>query len=198
MTSPAAIGVRPQRADARRNHERILKAAKKVFAEQGIEAQMDDVASRAGVGVGTVYRHFPTKDALMGELVAEKFVAFLANTRAALEEDDAWEAFCALLRKNAELMARDAALQDALRRTEVAWDYAAPVREELLRVTAKLIARAQKAGDMRKDFRVEDMPMLMCGVSSTMSGYPVAFDWRRHLEIVLDGLRARPKRGSGR
>src|SRR3954447_6371000 len=103
MSATEITEIRRLRADARRNRERILKAAKEVFGEEGIEAQMDDVARRAGVGVGTVYRHFPNKEVLMGELVKEKFEAFTERAREALEQDDAWEAFCDLLRGNAEL-----------------------------------------------------------------------------------------------
>ena len=83
---------RPLRADARRNRERVLTAAAVVFSEHGHEAQMDDVASRAGVGVGTVYRHFPTKEALMEALAVDRFEKVLAAGQAALERDDPWEA----------------------------------------------------------------------------------------------------------
>ena len=76
MTITETESARPQRADARRNRERILDGAREVFAECGLDAQMDDVARRAGVGVGTVYRHFPTKEALLGELVRQKFRIF--------------------------------------------------------------------------------------------------------------------------
>jgi AcrR family transcriptional regulator len=194
MSTTEASDVRQLRADARRNRERILQAAAEVFGEQGVEAQMDDVARRAGVGVGTVYRHFPNKDVLMGELVKEKFAGFTENARAALEEDDAWEAFCGLLGRSAAHMAENAALQDALRRTGAAWEYAEPARLELEAVTAKLIERAQREGKMRKDFRADELPMLMGGICAGMSSaYPQSCDWRRHLEIVLDGLRASPR-----
>src|SRR6202043_1828627 len=100
---------RPLRADARRNRERILESAKAVFAEFGAEAQMDDVARQAGVGVGTVYRHFPTKEALLVELVREKFRLFAARAREALEQDgEPFAIFEDLLRSNAGTMAGDA------------------------------------------------------------------------------------------
>src|SRR5919197_6626891 len=81
------------RADARRNRERILAAAKEVFGEKGEDAQMDDVARRAGVGVGTVYRHFPTKEALVHALTDEQFNVIAAHARETLELADPWEAF---------------------------------------------------------------------------------------------------------
>src|SRR5436189_292594 len=89
---------RPLRADARRNRARILEAARCACAEHGANVQIDDVARSAGVGVGTVYRHFPTKDALIGALVAEKFRVTTENIRYALEIEDPWEGFCTALR----------------------------------------------------------------------------------------------------
>jgi AcrR family transcriptional regulator len=180
------------RADARRNRERIIVAARQVFGEKGEEAQMDDVARQAGVGVGTVYRHFPSKEVLMGELVKQKFEAITERTREALEQDDAWEAFCELLRRSAEIMAEDAALQDTLRRTGAAYEYAEAERLKLEEVADELIARAQRQGEMREDFRASELGMLMGGVCASMSAPAGApDDWRRHLEILLDGLRAR-------
>ena len=93
MTRLAAPGERPLRADARRNREKVLTAARDVFSEHGRDAQMDDVARRAGVGVGTVYRHFPTKEALIEALMVAAFEAIAAQAEAALEIEDPWEAF---------------------------------------------------------------------------------------------------------
>ncbi len=185
--APAA---RPMRADARRNRERVLAAASEAFATYGSDAQMDDVARAAGVGVGTVYRHFPTKEALVAELVRRKFETFVAQARQALDEPDPWEAFAGMLRRNAELMARDAAVREAIAHTPGSLSAAAREREELLGLAARIVARAQDAGCLREDFSAEDIPMIMCGVSSTMSASS-GFDWRRHLELILDGLRLR-------
>jgi AcrR family transcriptional regulator len=177
------------RADARRNRDRILNAAAEVFSAYGTEAQMDDVARAAGVGVGTVYRHFPTKEALVSELVRRKFERFVQNARAQLSEPDPWEAFAGVLRANAAVMADDAAVRETVLRTPNAWSFAAAERDELRALGDRLVRRAQEAGVLRADFSVDDIPMLMCGVSSTMAS-PM-FDWRRHLELVLDGLRVR-------
>src|SRR5215213_9716410 len=105
MGTESRTSDRPLRADARRNRERILDAARFACAQKGASVQMDDVARGAGVGVGTVYRHFPTKEALIEALVAEKYRAAVENARAALEVDDPWESFADLLRRNAEMMA---------------------------------------------------------------------------------------------
>ncbi len=184
---------RPLRADARRNRERILASARAVFAESGSDAQVDDVAQRAGVGVGTVYRHFPTKEALMVELVRQKFRLLADGARDALDrEGEPFAVFGDLLRANAQLCASDAAMQHALTGVgESLWDRAGADQEELLRLTGQLIARAQRAGTMRPDVRASDIAMLMCAVSSTMAHRGPGFDWRRHLEFVIDMLRAR-------
>jgi AcrR family transcriptional regulator len=190
MTTHADPGIRQLRADARRNRERILEAAKEVFAEKGADAQMDDVARRAGVGVGTVYRHFPNKDVLMGELVTQKLTSITEKAREVLDTKDAWEAFRELVAWSAEQMATNGALREALRDASVAYDYAEPARRELEAVTDKLVKRAQKQGKLRKDFHAAELGMLIGGVCASM-GTP-GNDWRRHLEIVLDGLHAKP------
>jgi AcrR family transcriptional regulator len=192
MSATEETVVRQLRADARRNRERILQAAKDVFAEQGADAQMDDVARRASVGVGTVYRHFPNKDALIAELVKEKFEIFTERVNEALKEDDAWDALCGVLYDNAELMSQNVAIQEALRGADIDWEYVEPTRLELERASDKLIRRAQRDGKMRKDFKARELGMLMGGVCASMGmNNPVGTDWRRHLEIVIDGLRAK-------
>jgi AcrR family transcriptional regulator len=181
---------RPLRADARRNRDRILAAAAVAFAARGADTQMDDVARAAEVGVGTVYRHFPTKEALMGALVRLKVEMLQEAADQALDVDDPWESFAGVLRRGAEIMARDAALRDALNRVPEAWEHAAEERERLDAVMSRVIRRGQEAGVIREDFAVGDVGMLMCGVSTSMSQHS-EWDWRRHLEMVLDGIRAR-------
>jgi AcrR family transcriptional regulator len=183
---------RQLRADARRNRQRILDAAVEVFSERGVDAQIDDVARQAELGVGTIYRHFPTKEALVAELVRQKFLTFAENAREALDADgEPFEAFAALLRRNAEFCSRDAAVQHALSASgEPLWTHAQPEIDELVALTDQLVSRAQAAGTMRSDVSARDIPMLMCGVSSTMAHDFPGFDWHRHLELVIDMLRA--------
>jgi AcrR family transcriptional regulator len=183
---------RPLRADARRNRERILQAARAACAQHGAAVQIDDVARSAGVGVGTVYRHFPTKDALIEALVAEKIRVTTENLREALEIDDPWEAFAAGVRRNAEVMAADAALRDALIRLGPAARASEAAYAEVNEVAARLIARAQEAGALRPDVTADDVGALLGGLCASMA-HP-ELDWRRHLEVLLDGLRARADR----
>jgi AcrR family transcriptional regulator len=184
---------RPLRADARRNRERILTGARAVFAESGSDAQMDDVARRAGVGVGTVYRHYPTKEALVVELVREKLKRFTAEARDALERDgEPFDVLTDLMRSNAEALARDTGTQQVLAGAgEHIWTQAAAEQNELLEVTSQLIDRARRAGTIRADATATDIAMLTCGVSATMAHPASGFDWRRHLDLLIDMLRPR-------
>jgi AcrR family transcriptional regulator len=184
---------RPLRADARRNRERILKSAREVFAECGSEAQIDDVARRAGVGVGTVYRHYPTKEALLTELVRQKFQRFADAARDALKRDgEPFEVLADLMRANAGALARDTATQQAFAGAgEQIWAAANPELEDLLGRTGELIDRAKLAGTIRADAVPTDIGMLMCGLSATMAHPAPGFDWHRHLDLVIDMLRAR-------
>ncbi|HSO98583.1 MAG TPA: TetR/AcrR family transcriptional regulator [Solirubrobacteraceae bacterium] len=178
---------RPLRADARRNRDRILQAAGEVFGASGSEAQMDDVARAAGLGIGTLYRHFPTKTALMAALVRRKFERFTATLELALSEhDDGFAALAAAMRANAASLEDDAATRYAMGSGTEVFESVADEQVPLLALTEEAIARGQRAGTLRADLTVADIPMLMCGVSTSIDR---GFDWRRHLEIVLDGMR---------
>jgi AcrR family transcriptional regulator len=186
--NPFIPGERPLRADARRNRERIVKAARAVFADQGIEAQIDDVAKRAKVGVGTVYRHFPTKEAIVDALVRERFEEIAGYAQEALQRDDAWEGFCELIWRAAERNALDRAFCEVVAGT----DQSTVVEETgLARSTEELMAHAKAQGKMRADATVLDVQIMMCGAGSVMFSMLTAPDlWRRYLTLMLDGLRA--------
>jgi AcrR family transcriptional regulator len=184
IPAPAA---RPLRADARRNRERILKAARAVFADEGIEAQIDDVARRAKVGVGTVYRHFPTKELLLDAIVREHFDSLAVLAREALEADDGWEGFCALVWRSAERNAADRSFCEVLSardKTDVV------IECGLAAMTTELMDRAKAQGTMRADASQHDVPVMMIGASAVMQALPGEDAWRRHIELMLDGLRA--------
>jgi AcrR family transcriptional regulator len=181
------------RADARRNHEKIIEGARTVFARYGASAQMEDIARASGVGVGTVYRHFPTKEALMTELVRRTFESFVETARGALTaEGEPFDALAGLLHHNCEVIAADAAVQQAITGGgEEVWAGTEHERRELGEIANELVVRAQRAGTLRPDVGPDDIPMLMCGICATMGHKAKMFDWRRHLELGIDGLRAR-------
>jgi AcrR family transcriptional regulator len=180
---------RLMRADARRNHDRVLAAAREVFGASGADAQVDDVARAAGVGVGTVYRHFPTKEALIGEIVRQSFAQFAERAAEALHSGgDSFESLAWLLRHNAEQLAGDAATRYAMGAGTAVWEAAAAERAAVERSVGELVTRGRRDGSLRPDLTVGDIEVVMCGLASSMAR---GSDWRRHLELVLDGLRAR-------
>jgi AcrR family transcriptional regulator len=188
----AVSAPRPLRADARRNRERVLAAAREVFASCGLDAQVDDVARAAGVGVGTVYRHFPTKEALVEAVARAGYEEICAIARRALAQEDAWQAFSDFMWAGARLH-RDDRAQCEIRTarpdvmTKVAGD-----KRELLGIVAQLIERGQRAGVLRADLSADDMPMLWSSLGAAQQHGSGEERWERYLEVMLDGLRARP------
>jgi AcrR family transcriptional regulator len=187
------------RADARRNRERIIAAAREVFAESGRDAQMDDVADRAGVGVGTVYRHFASKDVLIGELLTQKFTAIIGLMQEAKAEGgEPGEALLGCLGHCAATMEQDAATQAVLSGPQptAVWTAAAPTMRRLNAISDEMISAGQASGTLRDDLKVTDIRLMMGGIAATMSDPTLAPLWRRHLQLMLDGMRAPAARGA--
>jgi AcrR family transcriptional regulator len=189
----STIVSKPLRADARRNREKVLAAAASAFAEAGLDAQIDDIARRASVGVGTVYRHFPTKEALVAALAEAHFEQLADIVEAAAGEDDPWQAFEGALWRCAETTAGDVALCEIIGGHPSAVEAAAAGQQRLHAAVATLIDGARAQGTMREDAGVRDVQTIMCGfghvAGAQRAGGPQ--DWRRYLTIALDGLRAR-------
>jgi AcrR family transcriptional regulator len=167
----------------------VLVAARQTFAADGLDAQVDDIASCAGVGVGTVYRHFPTKEALLEAIANEGYEEICRIASESLEIEDPWEAFSEFMWRGARLH-RDDRAQCELNtiRPDVVRKVAGDKRE-LFGFVAQLIERAQQAGVMRANITADDMPMIWCtiGAAQQQSG---GDRWERYLELILDGLRA--------
>jgi AcrR family transcriptional regulator len=159
------------RADAQRNLDRLLGAAAECFAEQGVECSVDEIARRAGVGHGTVFRRFPTKEALLAAVLAARMGELAAGAELACAEPDAGKAFDEFVRGMADAYARNRALVEAVKRCGMS-----PEVEGFMDAVARLVQRAQEAGAVRTDVGVEDVLALI----PTASNYP---------DIVLDGLR---------
>jgi AcrR family transcriptional regulator len=179
---------RPLRADARRNRERVLAAGRTVLAHEGYDAQMTDVAKKAGVGVGTVYRHFPDKTALIEALVAERFTQFAECARDALAADDAWAGFRGWLLRCGEIQAEDKMVCDFLSEA-VGGERVGAIAEEvgLTAVTEKVVEHAKRAGALRDRVRADDIPPMMCGAGAVARSR--GDEWRRILEFSLEGMR---------
>jgi AcrR family transcriptional regulator len=152
---------------------------------------MDDVAARAGVGIGTVYRHFPNKEAMIEALADEHFDALAADAVAALEEPETWEAFAGWLRAAAEREASDRALAEIMSARPDLLHAGARRRFDLYEAVARLMERAQRAGELRADVGARDIPMLLCGLASAvqMAGRGSPDSRERYLRVLLDGMR---------
>jgi AcrR family transcriptional regulator len=190
----STIAHRPQRADARRNHDKVVAAAAAAFAQSGLEAQVEDIARRAGVGVGTVYRHFPTKDALVEALAADHFERLADIAEAALvEEGEPWAIFAAVIWRSATAAAADVAWCEIIGGHPSAAQAAARGKSRLAAAVTTLIARAQATGAMREDATVDDIRTIMCGFGHVAAAQRAGagLSWERYLQIALDGLRAR-------
>src|SRR3989440_9505019 len=188
---PRLSGDRVLRADARRNHDAVIAAAKTLFADQGLDAQMPDVAGVAKVGVGTVYRHFRTKDELIAALVAERFERLAEKAREGLEVKDAWQGIAEFIRFAAQIQADDRGLCEVMGSRPEVMDAAARAAG-LPELCDRLVKRAQRSGQLRRDLVWEDIPMVACGLGSITQAAvgPATGRWPRLLEIILDGLRA--------
>jgi AcrR family transcriptional regulator len=180
------------RRDARRNHERLLAEARRLFGERGIDAPLDELAARAGVGAGTVYRHFPTRDALIRELYDVAVGELHGFAPEILGAETGWRSVELYLERLANWVAESPFLPPVMRRVaELDPDYRPGIEFE--EAVNGLIARAQAEGSLRDDVTAVDLSVLvdMLGSIGQYGGEYLPF-WRRQLTIVLDGLRARP------
>ena len=180
---------KPLRSDAARNRERILAAAEEVFATRGLEATLDDIAAHAGLGVGTVYRRFPNRDALVEALFLERLDGVAALAAQVLDEPDSWVALRRLLETVGGVVTCDQGLFEVL---VCRPGGRAAVREKMLPIVTAVFTRAQADGHLRPDVAPTDFPMMlrMLGGIADATREVRPDVWRRYLELLLDGLRA--------
>jgi len=184
---------RQLRADAARNRDAILAVARDVFAEHGLEAPLETIAARAGVGIATLYRRFPTREKLVAAALVEKVAEYAEAARRALAVPDPWDGFAGVVERICELQAGDRGLSDLLSMT-----LSADERVEELRRTANdlliaVIDRAKAAGTLREDFVGEDLVLLLIATAAvthvTRADAPEA--WRRFVALALDSFSTR-------
>jgi AcrR family transcriptional regulator len=183
---------RPLRKDAERNRQRILAAASEVFAEAGLAASLDAVAERAGVGVGTVYRRFPDKEALIDALFEARIDEIVAIARECGENPDPWAGLTCFLDRAITLHGGDRALKEIVFSTAHGHERTASARERIKPLVAGLVDDAMRAGALREDFDVTDTPVIQLMLTAVIeyAGDVQPDLWRRYLAIVLDGIRA--------
>jgi len=186
------VGDGPRRADARRNRERVLAAAEAVFAESGLKAPVEEVARRAGVGVGTVCRNFQTKQALVEAVVGAFYETLLREAEEAMAEPDPALAFERFVVGLPAFQARHRGLADQMANEPNMLTTTEPLREKLLRAVSELVARAQAVGAIRADIGPGDVSMLFSGVAhaTAVAGELQPVLRERFVRIILDGLRA--------
>jgi AcrR family transcriptional regulator len=188
-TSDQTHTARPLRADARRNRERVLEAARKAFAADGLDAQMEEIARRAKVGVGTVYRHFPTKEVLLEALWADKMERILEVTRGALENPDPWGGVQQMFERGTQMQAEDLGWCEAVGAMRPGGLSSETAPPELLEANTALLDRAKRAGVLRQDFEFDDVSRVFCAMAGVISAQGA--DARKpFLRVILDGLRA--------
>jgi AcrR family transcriptional regulator len=187
------------RKDAARNRDKLVRAARELFAERGLDATLNDVARRAGVGVGTAYRRFADKHQLIDAILDEQDAELEAIARAALAEPDPWDGLVMLLERSTELHARDRGMAQILSGRHVRKERHDLSRDRLAHLGEEIVARAKTAGVIRDDVEATDLILMQIACVAVAQ---VAADgtaaagrndvgdlYRRTLEIMIDGLR---------
>jgi AcrR family transcriptional regulator len=183
---------RPLRRDAERNRQRILEAARVVFAERGLAGSHDDIAHEAGVGVGTVYRRFPDKEQLIDALFEERIEEIADVARAAVDNPDPWDALVGFLVRTQELQSVDRGLKEIVLGGVRGAERAAAARSLIVPLAAQVLERAKNAGVVRGDIELSDLPLIQLAIGTIAeASRDIAPDiWRRTMTLVLDGMRA--------
>jgi AcrR family transcriptional regulator len=189
--SPENLITRPKRADARRNYEKVLAAAREAFAEGGESTALEEIARRAGVGIGTLYRHFPSRQALLEALYVNE-VEEVCRSAAELDGGDPWEALNAWFeRLMGYLATKQALVHELLNYLDTGAELFQVCRASLYDAGGPLLKRAQEAGVVRQDVEFPEVMQMVMGIAKIPAGDPSQVP--HILRIALDGLRYHPQ-----
>lgn len=193
MATSPSTPEKPLRRDAERNRQRILEAAREAFAEGGLSVTLDEIAQRAGVGVGTIYRRFPDKELLIEALFEDRMTAFAALAEDCLLEADPWTGFVRFLESATQAHASDRGFKECTLSGSHGLERVSRARLLMYPLVTRLVERAQADGSLRADIAPTDVPLLqiMLGSLSECTRDVEPDVWRRFLGIVTDGLRSR-------
>jgi AcrR family transcriptional regulator len=182
---------RPLRTDAQRNRELLLRAAREMFAERGVDVAMAEIARHAGVSNGTLYNRFPTRQDLIEAVFLDRLEALAALAECAAADADPWRGFVTYVTGMGELQAGDRGFNEVAARglNSVA---AQQLRARAAAALDELFARAKAAGALRGDLTVDDLAFVVWGISRTvdLTQHTSPHAWRRHLALLIDGMRA--------
>ncbi len=189
---PLSTVQRPLRRDAERNRRLILVAARELFAQRGLAVSLDEIARHAGVGVGTVYRRFSSRDEIIGTLFEQRLAEIVTIAEDALTCEDPWLGLTQFMERALERQAADKGLKELLLGTTEGRERITQIRARLLPLASELVRRAQASGSLREDFSPHDIPMLEMMLGAIVDASQLARPelWRRYLALVLDGMRA--------
>ncbi|MEU6199568.1 TetR/AcrR family transcriptional regulator [Streptomyces sp. NPDC047061] len=192
--STSKDGERPLRRDAARNRERIVLAAREVFGRRGLGVTLDDVAKHAGVGVGTMYRRFPTKEALVRAVFEQDLAMRQESAEHALAHPDPWQGLVDFLMTMTADLAENRGLHEVIVLGSHSSEPFETARGGLLPYLEALIRRAQDSGQLRPEVTASDIPVIqqMLGAAAQFTQGRRPDIWRRYMEIILNGLRQRP------
>ena len=181
------------RKDAERNRQRVLEAARELFATKGMEATLNDVAAYANVGVGTVYRRFATKEELVDAIFEDGIGQVVALAEAALEQEDSWDGFVWFVEHLCELTATDRGLREMVYSKAYGGYRVECARDRCTPPISKLVERARADGHLRPNVEASDMPIvgLLAGTVSEWAGHVEPQLWRRYVALMLEGMRQR-------
>ncbi|MBX7447221.1 TetR/AcrR family transcriptional regulator; helix-turn-helix transcriptional regulator [Mycolicibacterium sp. 3033] len=187
-------GEQTLRRDAERNRRRIIEAARELCATRGLEATLNEVAHHANLGVGTVYRRFPTKEALFEAIFEDGVDQLVTLAETALEAENSWDGFAWFVQQMTELTATDRGLREVAFSRACCGGRVDAGRTRLDPVVTKLVERAQRDGYLRPEIRSTDAPLLglMAGAVSEYSDGRSPDLWRRYVAILLQGMRCQP------
>jgi AcrR family transcriptional regulator len=183
-----ALSRRPKRADARRNYDQLIAAAREAFTERDRSASLEDIARRAGVGIGTLYRHFPTRGDLIEAVYVEEVEA-LSRSADDLRSAEPWDALVGWLRRFVAYMATKQALAEELFAADRGAEVFKSCRGAVYRAGETLLERAQDAGAVRLDISIDEVVQMVGGIAKIQAADAAGID--RILSVALDGLRYR-------
>jgi AcrR family transcriptional regulator len=193
--TPSGPLARPLRADAQRNRDALLRAARAAFARDGLDVALEEIARRAGVSIGTLYNRFPgadARDALIEAVFADRLEATVTIAQEALAEPDPWAAFAGYVTGICALQAADRGFRQVAARGMPGSAAARDLQARGYGLVAQIMSRARDAGVLRGDVTVQDLAFVVLGVSATIEATAATGPelWRRHLGLLLDGFRA--------